>query len=115
MMWRCVAHSRCTARPLIRYRLFATTGLLLVGSVGFWLMTAGLPPPVGPAAAVRNLLGLTGLGLVGARLLGGRLAWILPWALVICVVSIASGTETAAGILVWPMRPDRDVGAGLVA
>jgi hypothetical protein len=106
---------RTAARRLVRYRLLATAGLLVLASAGFWLVTAGLPAPVGPVAAVRNLAGLTGLGLLGARLLGGRLAWVLPCTLVISVVSVASGTEGAAAVLVWPMRPDSDGLAGAIA
>lgn len=106
---------RAGGRPLAGYRLSALSGLEALAALGLWWVTRGLPPPVGAVAAIRNLLGLTGLGLMGARVLGGRLAWILPCALVISVVSVASGAKTASALLVWPVRPDDDLIAGVVA
>jgi hypothetical protein len=103
-----------TARSMSLARsgcLLATTGM---AALGVLLATRGLPGPIGQGAAVRNVLGLTGLALLSGTAFGGRLAWVCPTALVTTVVSFPARMTTAAA-WGWPVSPDRDVTSWLIA
>lgn len=71
------------------------TGVLLSFDLG------GAWPEHPLLAFQRNLIGYTGLGLIGARLLGARSSWILPFAAIASPVpwSIWSGTDTFSWII----------------
>jgi hypothetical protein len=72
----------------------------------------------GTTTAVRNLAGLTGLGLLCAALLGGALAWTAPVAYALLGV-YALYTQWHGPALtspwLWPGRPGDDPGGALCA
>jgi hypothetical protein len=106
---------RASARPMPMYRCVALAALLVFTAVGLWIVTRGLPAPTGSTSTIRNLSGLTGLGLISARLFGGRLAWIFPCTLIVMVVSLTSSVDTANSLWVWPVKPDKDFASMLIA
>lgn len=106
---------RVASRDLRALRAGLVLCLTALAAAVLALTLPSLPPPVGTAAAVRNLVGLTGVGLLGARVLGGRLAWLLPCSLVIAVVSLAGGVEDTSTLVVWLLRADGDRGAWALA
>jgi hypothetical protein len=77
-----------------------------------------MPLAGGLPALLRNLAGLTGLGLLGAVLLGGPLAWTGPLAYLFAGV-YALYTDWHPPVLstpwLWPGRPPHDVGGALCA
>lgn len=82
-----------TAARSLRALRSAHAGMIFGIAVVLTLPVAvTLPAPASGPAALRNLAGLTGLALVCGRLLGGRLAWILPVA-----YGFAALTAGAAG------------------
>jgi hypothetical protein len=82
----------------------AAVGLLAAGATGGAL-------PGGFLAMLRNVAGITGIGLLSAAVLGGALAWTGPMAyLVLTEAALAGSTSTP---WVWPARPPHDVGAAL--
>jgi hypothetical protein len=67
---------------------------------------------------VRNVAGLTGIGLLCAAVLGGPLAWTGPLAyLVIGVYGLYTDWHPPALSTpwIWPARPPHDVGGALCA
>jgi hypothetical protein len=105
---------RASARPMPMYRCVALAALLV---------HRGRPLDCDPRSTrsdridldFRNLSGLTGLGLISARLFGGRLAWIFPCTLIVMVVSLTSSVDTANSLWVWPVKPDKDLASMLIA
>ena len=96
-----------------------TTGVL-TGAAAVALAAAGIGTHLagGALAAVRNLAGLTGIGLLCAAILGGALAWTGPVAsMVIGVYAVYSQWHGPALTTpwIWPARPPDDVGAALCA
>ena len=104
------------ARPLAVYRALAL-GIAVAWAV-LWAVIAqpSLPGSPGDLAAVRNVAGFTGLGLLAAQVVGGRLAWIAPVGVAISALSLAGGTPQRAGeALLWPLAADHSVPAAAVA
>ncbi len=67
---------RTTPRPWQRWRAAHATTLATIGTTLAWPV---LPVAVhGQAALLRNTVGLLGLALMAAVLVGPRLAWVLP-------------------------------------
>jgi len=104
---------RATGRWLPWLRL--GTALALTGlAVG--LLAAGASPgglPGGSLEVVRNVAGVTGLGLLTAAAAGGGLAWVGPLAyLVVAEVALA---EDWTSPWTWPARPPHDRGAAICA
>lgn len=109
---------RATGRWLPYLRL-GTTLALTVASVGV-LVAAGTGGTLagGPLAVVRNVAGLVGLGLLGATLLGGALAWIGPTTyMVVAVYAVYTQWHGPAlsSPWLWPARPPHDAGAAICA
>ena len=82
------------------------------------------PPPGRPPLSggfldvLRNMAGLTGLGLLCAVLLGGPLAWTGPLAyLLVSVYALYTDWHPPALSTpwLWPARPPHDVGGALCA
>jgi hypothetical protein len=72
---------------------------------------AGLPG--GEADVLRNVAGLTGIGLTCAALLGGIMSWACPLAYtVIAEYALTASWHTA---VLWPARPPHDLPAALCA
>ncbi len=78
----------------------------------------GAPLAGGPLDVLRNVAGLTGLGLLCAIPLGGGLAWTGPVAyLLVGVYALYTQWHPPALSTpwIWPARPPHDVGAALCA
>jgi hypothetical protein len=104
---------RATGRWLPWLRLGASVtltgaafGALAAGSASAHL--AG-----GTAGLLRDVAGLIGIGLLGAALLGGTLAWIGPIAYLGITLAALTGRWTTPWA--WPARPPHDRGAAIVA
>jgi hypothetical protein len=84
----------------------AAFGILAAGATGGTL-------PGGTVALLRNLAGVTGLGLLGAAVLGGAFGWVGPMAYwLITETALAAGWTTP---WIWPARPPHDRGAAICA
>jgi hypothetical protein len=102
--------------PLLRLGAAAALTALAAGLLA--AAGTGMPLAGGFPAVARNLAGLTGLGLLGAVLLGGPLAWTGPLAYLFAGV-YALYTDWHPPALstpwLWPGRPPHDVGGALCA
>lgn len=96
------------------------TTLTLTAAAATVLIAAGLGTTLtgGATDVLRNLAGVTGLGLLCAGLLGGSLAWIAPLAYLLASV-YALYTQWHGPALttpwLWPARPPSDAGAATCA
>jgi hypothetical protein len=112
------APERITGHRLPWLRM-ATAGTLTIAAATAVAATGlGTELAGGTTTAVRNLAGLTGLGLLCAALLGGALAWIAPVAYALLGV-YALYTQWHGPALtspwIWPGRPGDDLGGALCA
>jgi len=64
-------------------------------------------------ALLRNIAGITGLGLLAAVVLGGMLAWAGPLAYLLVTEVALAGNPTTSWV--WPARPPHDLGGALCA
>jgi hypothetical protein len=110
---------RATGRWLPYLRLAAAAaltaaafGALAAGATGGNL--PGGQATGGALALLRNVAGMTGLGLLAAVLLGGMLAWVGPMAYLL-VTEVALQGPIPTTPWVWPARPPDDLGAALCA
>lgn len=84
----------------------AAFALLSAGATGGYL-------PGGSLALLRNLAGMTGIGLLSAVALGGAFGWTGPMAyLLVTESALAAGWTTP---WIWPGRPAGDLGGALCA
>jgi hypothetical protein len=109
---------RLTGRWLPFLRL-ATALALTAAAVGA-LTAAGTGAHLagGTLDVLRNLAGMTGIGLLCAAALGGRLAWAGPAAyLVVGVYALQTQWHPPALTTpwIWPARPPHDLGAAICA
>lgn len=109
---------RVTGRWLPFLRL-ATAVALTVAAVGA-LAAAGAGGHVagGALEVLRNVAGLTGIGLLCAALFGGAQAWAGPTAyLMVALYALYTQWHGPAVTTpwIWPARPPHDVGAALCA
>jgi hypothetical protein len=74
--------------------------------------TGGLLPG-GTLALLRNIAGMTGVGLLTAALIGGAFGWIGPLAYFVLTEGALAGGWTT--LWAWPARPPHDLGAALCA
>lgn len=104
---------RGSARSLAWFRAGHTAAPTTVSAARTTLVTANLHDALTTAAAVRNLLGFTGLALLSATVLGGAQAWLLPAAMALpsMVVGASGGVPHAWA---WPLDDNYDVSAGLI-
>jgi hypothetical protein len=111
---------RVTGRWLPALRLSATAaltataiGLITVAGVSTGGHLAG-----GPLDVLRNVAGVTGIGLLGAAALGGGLSWTGPTGYLIAAI-YALYTQWHPPALstpwLWPARPPHDLGGALCA
>jgi hypothetical protein len=84
----------------------AAVGLLAAGATGGTL-------PGGFLAMLRNVAGITGIGLLSAVVLGGALAWTGPMAYLVLTEAALAGNVTTPWV--WPARPPHDLGGALCA
>lgn len=103
-----------TTRSLHTLRAAHLALILAVTIAATALGSAGLAGDISAPAAIRNLLGFTGLALLAAALLGANLAWTAPVAL-----GLAALTAGAAGgkpyAWAWPIHYNNDSAAALTA
>ncbi len=109
---------RVTGRWLPLLRL--GTALTLTAAAAGALAAAGIGAHLagGTLDLLRNLAGLTGLGLLCAAILGGALAWTAPTAyLMIAIYALYTQWHGPALTTpwIWPARPPHDIGADLCA
>jgi hypothetical protein len=109
---------RATGRWLPFLRLGAAVGLTALAAGLLAAAGTGLPLAGGFPDVLRNVAGLTGIGLLCAVLLGGPLAWTGPLAYALVGV-YALYTDwhppTLSTPWLWPGRPPHDVGGALCA
>jgi hypothetical protein len=109
---------RVTGRWLPYLRLGAALALTAVAAGALAATAIGADLADGPVAALRNVAGLIGIGLLCAAALGGSLAWAGPTAyLTIGVYGLYTRWHGPAltSPWIWPARPPADVGAAICA
>jgi len=109
---------RVTGRWLPFLRL--ATALALTAAAAGALIAAGAGAHLagGTLDVLRNLAGMTGIGLLCAAMLGGGLAWVGPAGYLV-VGAYALYTQWHGPALktpwLWPARPPHDLGAAICA
>jgi hypothetical protein len=109
---------RATGRWLPYLRLGGALTLTAVAAGALAATGAGTHLAGGTPDVLRNVAGLTGIGLLCAALLGGALAWAGPAAyLMIGVYALYTQWHGPAltSPWIWPARPPGDLGAALCA
>ncbi len=109
---------RVAGRWLPALRLGSALALTALAAGALAAAGVGAPLAGGPLDVLRNVAGLTGLGLLCAILLGGGLAWTGPVAyLLVGVYALYTQWHPPALSTpwIWPARPPHDVGAALCA
>jgi hypothetical protein len=105
---------RVAARPLAGLRAAHLLVIVVPAIPGTILVNSVLAGPFGVMSGVRNLIGFTGLALLSAQLIEGRLCWLVP-----CGWSVAALTlgdpQSSLPVWDWPVRYDTDFDAFLVA
>ncbi|MBB1257904.1 hypothetical protein [Streptomyces alkaliterrae] len=77
-------------------------------------LLAGLPGHVF-ASSVRNVVGFLGLAMIGARLFGSGLAWLLPLVTAGPTLLLGVGPDNTPEFWAWPIQPGGHLGATLAA
>ena len=104
---------RATGRWLPWLRLAAAVTLTAAAFGALAAGAAGGALPGGTLALLRNLAGMTGIGLVSAAALGGAFGWTGPMAYWLATEWVLAGHWTTPWI--WPARPPHDRGAAICA
>ena len=109
---------RVTGRWLPFLRLATVLALTAIAAVALAVAGTGAHLAGGNLDVLRNLAGMTGIGLLCAAALGGGLAWVGPTGYMV-VGAYALYTQWHHPALttpwIWPARPPHDLGAGLCA
>jgi len=109
---------RATGKWLPLLRLGSAITMTATAVIAFAVATLGADLAGGIADVVRNVVGLVGIALLCAALLGGGLAWTGP---VVYMIVGAYGLYTdwhppaITSPWIWPARPPLDLGAALCA
>jgi hypothetical protein len=109
---------RATGRWLPYLRLGTAVALTAVAAVALAATGTGTHLAGGGASVLRNVVGLTGIGLLCAAVLGGGLAWAGPATyLVVAVYGLYTQWHGPAVTTpwIWPARPPHDTGASICA
>ena len=109
---------RATGRWLPLLRLGTALALTAVAAGALAVAGVGADLAGGTVDVLRNLAGLTGIGLLCAALLGGALAWTAPTAyLMVAIYALYTQWHGSALTTpwIWPARPAHDLGAALCA
>jgi hypothetical protein len=109
---------RATGRWLPFLRLGTALALTAVAAVALAATGAGAHLAGGTLDVVRNVAGLTGIGLLCAALLGGQLGWTGPLGyMLVGVYGLYTDWHGPALTTpwIWPARPPHDLGAALCA
>lgn len=101
---------RTADRPMTVVRLLLLLlALLLPTTALLALVTAGSVGHLGPPATVRNLLGLTGLGLLGVAVLDGSFGWLPPCVLAGLAFIVGARGDGTAHPWAFVIRPNNDL------
>jgi hypothetical protein len=104
---------RATGRWLPYLRLFAAAGMCGLAIALLQLGAAGESLNEGVLVLARNVIGITGIGLLCSLVTGGLLAWTLPMAyLAFCQYALLQAWTAPS---TWPVRPPADRGAWIYA
>ncbi len=106
---------RTVSRSLPALRLLHLGGLLIWAALTFAIVTRHWAHPAAELMLARNLAGFTGLALLGAWLLGGRLSWVLPIAFGGVVTLTGRDAPNQFAWWAWSIRPGDDALAALLA
>jgi len=104
---------RATGRWLPYLRLGAVVALTAVAVGALAAGATGGTLPDGFLAMFRNVVGITGVGLLCAEVLGGLLAWAGPMAFLVLTESMLAGGRSSPWV--WPTKPPHDLAAALCA
>jgi hypothetical protein len=109
---------RVTGRWLPFLRLATTLALTAAAAGALAAAGTGAHLAGGAVDVLRNLAGMTGVGLLCAAALGGGLAWVGPTAYLL-VGAYGLYTQWHGPALttpwIWPARPPHDLGAAICA
>jgi hypothetical protein len=109
---------RVTGRWLPFLRLATVLALTAIAAVALAAAGTGAHLAGGNLDVLRNLAGMTGIGLLCAAALGGGLAWVGPTGYMV-VGAYGLYTQWHHPALttpwIWPARPPHDLGAALCA
>lgn len=104
---------RATGRWLPWLRLGAALGLTATAFGALAIGAAAAHLPGGYLTVLRNLAGITGIGLLSAAVVGGALAWVGPMAYaVLAGVALHDAWRTP---WMWPARGSENHGAAICA
>ena len=104
---------RATGRWLPYLRLFVAVGMCGLAIALLQLGAAGQGLNEGILVLVRNIIGITGIGLLCSLVTGGLLAWTLPIGyMAFCQYALL---EAWTAPWTWPVRPPADRGAWICA
>jgi hypothetical protein len=104
---------RATGRWLPYLRLGAALALTGIAIGALQLGVTGASLPGGVLILARNVIGITGIGLLASLVTGGLLAWIPP--LGYLGFAEYALTEAWRNPWTWPVRPPADRGAWICA
>ena len=104
---------RATGRWLPYLRLGAALALTGIAIGALQLGVTGASLPGGVLVLARNVIGITGIGLLASLVTGGLLAWIPP--LGYLGFAEYALTEAWRNPWTWPVRPPADRGAWICA
>ena len=104
---------RATGRWLPCLRLGAIVALTAAAAGVLAAGAAAGSLPGGFLAMLRNVAGITGIGLLSAAVVGGALAWTGPMAYLVLTTTALAGHATTPWV--WPARPPHDTGGALCA
>jgi hypothetical protein len=104
---------RATGRWLPYLRLFAAAGMCGLAIALLALGAAGQSLNEGILVLARNVIGITGIGLLCSLVTGGLLAWTLPMGyMAFCQYALLQAWRAP---WTWPVRPPADRGAWIWA
>jgi len=104
---------RATGRWLPYLRLLVAVGMCGLAIALLQLGAAGQSLNEGILVLARNIIGITGIGLLCALVTGGLLAWTLPIGyMAFCQYALL---EAWTAPWTWPVRPPADRGAWICA
>jgi hypothetical protein len=104
---------RATGRWLPYLRLFVAAGMCGLAIALLQLGAAGESLNEGILVLARNIIGITGIGLLCSLVTGGLLAWTLPIGyMAFCQYALL---EAWTAPWTWPVRPPADRGAWICA
>lgn len=103
-----------TVRSLAGLRATHLTAMLLIAVIVTTVSSTALAGDISAPAALRNLIGFTGLALISATILGGNLAWPLPIGVALATLT-AGASQGRPRTWAWPIHHNQDASALLVA